>query len=121
MTENAIGNADFGQRVDSQLGKLLYSNDCIRRLCDDQNIHYITVDPLGAQSFCCISPPPRRSAERGNHLTIPGMTLLLKDIKTLEDYARACRSKDEERMVLVTREEADVLESFRRFKNQESY
>jgi hypothetical protein len=52
---------------------------------------------------------------------IPIMTLLLKDIKTLEDYARACLSKEEERMVLVTREEADVLESFRRFKNQESY
>jgi hypothetical protein len=52
---------------------------------------------------------------------IPIMTLLLKDIKTLEDYARACLSKEEERMALVTREEADVLESFRRFKNQESY
>ncbi len=40
---------------------------------------------------------------------IPIMTLLLKDIKALEDYARACLSKEEERMVLVTREEADVL------------
>ena len=47
------------------------------------------------------------------------MTLLLKDIKTLEDHARACLSSGEERMVLVTREEADVLESFRRFKTQE--
>lgn len=51
--------------------------------------------------------------------TIPGMTSLLKDIKTLEDYARACLSREEERMVLVTREEADVLESFRRFMAQE--
>ena len=51
---------------------------------------------------------------------IPIMTLLLKDIKTLEDYARACLSKEEERMVLVTREEAEVLESFRRFMSQES-
>jgi hypothetical protein len=52
-------------------------------------------------------------------LTIPVMALLLKDIKTLEDYARACLSTEDERMVLVTREEADVLESFRRFKNQD--
>ena len=51
---------------------------------------------------------------------IPGMTLLLKDIKTVEDYARACQSREEERMVLVTREEADVLESFRRFKTQDN-
>jgi hypothetical protein len=59
--------------------------------------------------------------EKGNpFLTIPIMTLLLKDIKTLEDYARACLSREEERMVLVTREEADVLESFRRFKTQEN-
>jgi len=47
------------------------------------------------------------------------MTLLLRDIKTLEDYARALQSTEEERMMLVTREEADVLESFRRFKTQE--
>ena len=47
------------------------------------------------------------------------MTLLLRDIKTLEDYARAFQSTEEERMMLVTREEADVLESFRRFKTQE--
>ena len=53
-------------------------------------------------------------------LTIPGMTDLLKDIKAIEDYARACQSREEERMVLVTREEADVLESFRRFKAQEN-
>jgi hypothetical protein len=49
------------------------------------------------------------------------MTLLLKDIKTLEDYARACLSRDEERMMLLTREEVDVIESFRRFKAQEHY
>ncbi len=52
-------------------------------------------------------------------MTIPVLTLLLKDIKTLEGYARASLSREEERMVLVTREEADVLESFRRFKNQD--
>jgi hypothetical protein len=41
---------------------------------------------------------------------------LFKEIKALEDYARACQSGDELQMVLVTREEADVIESFRRFK-----
>ena len=50
---------------------------------------------------------------------IPGMAHLLKDIKAVEDYARACQSREEMRMVLVTREEADVIDSFRRFKNQD--
>jgi hypothetical protein len=40
----------------------------------------------------------------------------LKDIKSMEDHARAHRSKEELRMVVVTPEEADVLDSFRRFK-----
>jgi len=50
---------------------------------------------------------------------IPGMAHLFKDIKAVEDYARACQSREEMRMVLVTREEADVIDSFRRFKDQE--
>lgn len=48
-----------------------------------------------------------------------GISELLKDIKALEDYARAYRSREEIRMVLVTAEEADVIDSFRRFKAQE--
>lgn len=52
-------------------------------------------------------------------MTIPGMTQLLRDIKAVEDYARACQSSEEVRMVLVTREEVDVIESFRRFRAQE--
>jgi len=52
-------------------------------------------------------------------MMIPGMSELFEDIKTLEDYARAFRSKEELKMVLVTREEADVIDSFRRFKTQE--
>ena len=52
-------------------------------------------------------------------VVIPGMAHLLKDIKAVEDYARACQSREELRMVLVTREEADVIDSFRRFKDQE--
>jgi hypothetical protein len=47
---------------------------------------------------------------------IPGLAELLKDIKSLEDHARAARSREELRMVVVTREEADVIESFRQFK-----
>jgi hypothetical protein len=54
--------------------------------------------------------------KRRTSVTIPGLTELLKDIKTLEDHARASRSKEELRMVVVTPEEADVIESFRRFK-----
>ena len=34
----------------------------------------------------------------------------------MEEYARAHRSKEELRLVVVTREEADVIDSFRRFK-----
>ncbi len=52
-------------------------------------------------------------------MMIPGMPHLLKEIKALEDHARACQSGDEERMVLLTREEADVIDSFRRFKAQD--
>jgi hypothetical protein len=50
---------------------------------------------------------------------IPGMSNLLKDIKVLEDYGRACQLREEVRMVLLTREEEDVIESFRRFRAQE--
>jgi hypothetical protein len=53
-------------------------------------------------------------------MLVPGLSHLLKDIKTLEDHARACRSREEVRMVLVTREEAEVIESFRRFEAQEN-
>ena len=52
-------------------------------------------------------------------MIIPGMQRLLEDIKTLEEHARACHSRDEGRMMLLTREEADVIESFRRFKAED--
>jgi len=52
-------------------------------------------------------------------MMIPGLSHLLKDIKALEDYGRACQSREEERMVRLTREEVDVIESFRRFKAQD--
>ena len=46
------------------------------------------------------------------------MSQLLKDINALEDYARTCQPRDELRL-FVTAEEADVIDSFRRFKAQE--
>jgi len=52
-------------------------------------------------------------------MMFPGMSELLRDIKVLEGYAQACRVGEDTRMVLVTREEADVIESFRRFKAQD--
>jgi hypothetical protein len=52
-------------------------------------------------------------------MTIPGLSQLAKEIKALEDHARACQSGGEERMVRLTREEVDVIESFRRFKAQD--
>ncbi len=52
-------------------------------------------------------------------MVVPGMSDLFKSIKTLEDHARARRLGDEARMMLLTREEAEVVESFRRFKDQE--
>jgi hypothetical protein len=48
-----------------------------------------------------------------------GISELLEDVKALEDHARACRSRGELRMVLVTAEEVDVIESYRRFLAQD--
>ena len=53
-------------------------------------------------------------------MIVPGMQELLRDIKTLENYARASHSEEELRMVPLTREEMDVIASFRRFMGQES-
>jgi hypothetical protein len=65
-----------------------------------------------------ISPSQEATKGRRNRM-MPGISELLEDIKALEDYARACRSRGELRMVLVTAEEVDVIDSFRRFKAQE--
>ena len=51
-------------------------------------------------------------------MMIPGTSQLRDAIKELEDYARSDRSRGELQMVLVTAEEADVIESFRRFKTE---
>ena len=52
-------------------------------------------------------------------MEVPGLSELLKSIKALEGHARACQSRDELRVVVLTREEEEVIESFRRFKAQE--
>jgi hypothetical protein len=52
-------------------------------------------------------------------MELPGVSELLRDVKALEDYARAYRSREEVRMVLITREEADVIDSYRRFMTEE--
>jgi hypothetical protein len=52
-------------------------------------------------------------------MMIPGLSQLAKDLKAVEDHARACQSREEEQMVLLTREEVEVIESFRRFKAQD--
>jgi len=52
-------------------------------------------------------------------MMIPGVSQLRDAIKELEDCARADRSRGELQMVLVTAEEADVIESFRRFKTED--
>ena len=53
-------------------------------------------------------------------MIVPGMQELLRDIKILEDYARACQSEEELRIVTLTREEVDVVASFRRFMAEEN-
>jgi hypothetical protein len=50
---------------------------------------------------------------------VPGLQDLLQDIKALEDYLRACRSGETEQSFPITREEIEVVKSFRRFMAQE--
>ena len=52
-------------------------------------------------------------------MTLPGVSQLLADIKAMEDFVRACRSNEDVRMVIVTREEAEVIDSYRRFRSEE--
>jgi hypothetical protein len=52
-------------------------------------------------------------------MTLPGVSELLAEIKAVEDFARACRSQGDVRLVTITREEAEVIESYRRFRSEE--
>jgi hypothetical protein len=77
--------------------------------------------PAGRLSKVATTPitTSHETAEKGSDLMmIPGMSQLTEDIKALEDYARACQSKEELRLVLVTAEEVEVINSFRRFMAQ---
>ena len=46
---------------------------------------------------------------------VPGLHDLLQNIKTLEDYLKACRSGEPEQAFTITPEEMEVVRSFRRF------
>ncbi len=48
-------------------------------------------------------------------MIIPGMNDLLKQLRELEDHARAYRLGQQRQMVPLTQEEVDVVESYRRF------
>lgn len=51
---------------------------------------------------------------------LPGLQGLLQNIKELEDYLKTCRLGEEERIFQITREEMEVIRSFRRFMTQEN-
>jgi hypothetical protein len=50
---------------------------------------------------------------------VMGMQELMREIKIFEDYVRACQSGDELRSVPLTREEVDVIASYRRFMGEQ--
>jgi hypothetical protein len=50
---------------------------------------------------------------------VTGMQDLMREIKIFEDYIRACRSGEELRSVPLTREEVDVIASYRRFMSEQ--
>ena len=50
---------------------------------------------------------------------VPGLQDLLHDIKALEDYLKACRAGEDRTSFPITREEIEVVKSFRRFMAQE--
>jgi hypothetical protein len=49
---------------------------------------------------------------------IMGMQELMRDLKVFEDYVRACHSGDDLRSIPLTREEVDVIASYRRFMSE---
>jgi len=51
---------------------------------------------------------------------IMGMQELMRDIRIFENYVRACHSGDELRSVPLTREEVEVVASYRRFLDEQS-
>jgi hypothetical protein len=52
-------------------------------------------------------------------MMVMGMQELMREVKIFEDYVRACQAGDELRNVPLTREEVDVIASYRRFMSQQ--
>jgi len=50
---------------------------------------------------------------------IMGMQELMRDLRVFENYVRACQSGDELRSVPLTREEVEVVASYRRFMSEQ--
>lgn len=50
---------------------------------------------------------------------IMGMQELMRDIKVFEAYVRACHTGDDLRSVPLTREEVNVVASYRRFMSEQ--
>ena len=61
----------------------------------------------------------RRTSQEDIKGMVPGLQDLLHNIKTLEEYVKAGRSGEEERFFPITREEMEVVKSFRRFMAQQ--
>jgi hypothetical protein len=49
---------------------------------------------------------------------IMGMQELMRDLRVFENYVRACQSGAELRSVPLTREEVEVVASYRRFMSE---
>lgn len=49
---------------------------------------------------------------------VPGLQDLLQNVKALEDYLKACRAGEAEQAFPITREEMELIKSFRRFMAQ---
>jgi hypothetical protein len=53
-------------------------------------------------------------------MLVAGLHALMHNIRTLEDYVKACRRGEEERVFPITREEMEVIKSYRRLMAQEN-
>jgi hypothetical protein len=49
---------------------------------------------------------------------IMGMQELMREVRTLENYIRACQAGEDLRSVPLTREEVEVVASYRRFVDE---
>jgi hypothetical protein len=50
---------------------------------------------------------------------VMGMQELMREVKIFEDYVRACQSGDDLRSIPLTREEVEVIASYRRFMSEQ--